>query len=295
VKILLTGATGFLGSQLLRSFLNNGHELTILVRHESNIKKISNFLKKVNIRHIENNVFEQLFNKGNNIDLVVHAATDYAYEAINPISPFWGNVDFPMRLLESAINNGTPMFINIDTFFNSKKNSYGYLAGYTLSKRHFQEWGMYASGKVAIGFVNLRLFHVYGPEDNERKFVPTIINKCLSGGEVDLTLGEQRRDFIYIDDVVEAVRLVATSTLGYGYHHFDVGSGETMRIRDFVEMVNQVCGNKATLNFGAIEMRAGELANSCADTSRLKSMGWRKRVDIKVGLQSVVASLKNQD
>ncbi|MBD3646560.1 MAG: NAD-dependent epimerase/dehydratase family protein, partial [Pseudomonadales bacterium] len=135
------------------------------------------------------------------------------------------------------------------------------------------------------------LFHVYGPDDNEQKFVPAIVRRCLAGESIDLTSGQQRRDFVYVDDVVEAICLIVESRLSEGYHHFDVGSGELTSIREFVEAINKTCGGQGTLNFGALEARVGEPEYS-ADTSRLRDVGWNPRTSLGEGLIRTVEFLR---
>ena len=156
--------------------------------------------------------------------------------------------------------------------------------------RSFQEWGLHCSNAGKIGFVNLRLFHLYGPGDGLQKFVPAMIKRCLAGEEIDLSDGVQKRDFIHIDDVVSAVGAILEAKLSIrkGYHHYDVGTGTSLSIKDFMETMQRVCDSGAKLNFGAVPTRRGEFKDACADTQALRALGWEAEVGIEEGIRSLI-------
>lgn len=288
MKILLTGATGFLGTQLLADFLNRNYQVLITRRASTDLGPVFQRFGKLEAWDCEN--LANLFSVHPDVDVIIHAATDYGREGSEPTATFWANEAFPIKLLELAIRHGIASFINMDTFFNSNKVLYAHLGAYTLSKRHFQEWGLHCATAGRIGFVNLRLFHLYGPGDGPQKFVPAMVARCLAGEQIDLTDGEQKRDFIYIDDVVSAVGTVLEAELGQGdgYRHYDVGTGTSHSVRDFMETMQRICASGAKLNFGALPIRSGEFGDSRADTKRLRALGWQAKVDIEAGIRSVI-------
>jgi CDP-paratose synthetase len=290
MKILLTGATGFLGTHLLADFLHRNHQVLIAKRASTNMSSLFQRFGKLEAWNIEGDELENMFRLHPNIDVIVHAATDYGRDHSRPTSTFWANEVFPIRLLELAIQNRTGLFVNMDTFFNSNNAAYDHLGAYTLSKRHFQEWGLHCATFGRIDFVNLRLFHLYGPGDGLEKFVPAMVKRCLEGDKIDLSDGEQKRDFIHIDDAVSAIHPVLEAELGHGhgYSHYDVGTGISVSIKDFMKTVHRVCGNGAKLNFGALPTRKGEFQDSCADTQALRALGWEPRVELETGIQSVI-------
>lgn len=290
MKILLTGATGFIGRQLLSVFIQEHHQVIITKRADSDLEGLFHHIEKIQVWDIDKSGISNIFGDHLDIDAVVHAATDYGYDATIPTKPFQANENFPMQLMTLAIQHQVKLFINLDTFFNSGKSNYDYLKAYTMSKRHFQEWGQYCGELKRIAFVNLRLFHVYGANDNTNKFIPTIVRRCLAGEQIDLTNGEQQRDFIHVDDVAAAVSFIIKTKIILGYHHYDIGTGRPVRIRDFVELVNNVCANGAILNFGALPSRQYEPVD-VADTDGMNALGWRPRIDIKQGLLTIIKAL----
>ena len=290
MKIILTGATGFLGTQLLEYFFERNYQVLIAKRKSTDLKPLVERFGKLEAWNNEGDELEDLFRVHPDVNIIVHAATDYGRDSASPTATFWANEAFPVKLLEVAIQYRVKLFVNMDTFFNTQKTGYDYLGTYTLSKRHFQEWGKHCGDAGRIRFVNLRLFHLYGSEDGSEKFVPSIVKRCLVGEEIDLTDGEQKRDFIHVDDVVSAVCRVIQAELlkGFGYKHYDVGTGTSIRIRDFVESVKRLCASSAKLNFGALPNRAAEFLDSYADTEALRAIGWVPKIDIDTGINEVL-------
>lgn len=290
MRILLTGATGFLGTSLLDYFLRHNHEVLIIKRATTDLSQL--YQRFGNIEALNSDNLSYIAAIHPKIDLIVHAATDYGHNSTIPTSVFWANEAFPIGLLELAISQKINFF-NIDTFFNSKKTKYGYLGSYTLSKRHFQEWGEHCANVGKIKFFNFKLFHLYGPGDNFNKFVPTIVQRCLMGEEINLTDGIQARDFIYISDAVDAVGAILESIEMQKpkYHNYDVGTGVSTSIREFVEMVKRFSSSSSKLNFGVLPNRMGEIQNIVARTENLRSLGWRPRIGIEAGIKNIIKDI----
>ena len=135
--------------------------------------------------------------------------------------------------------------------------------------------------------MNIVLEHFYGPGDDETKFVSWVIKSCRQNvPELRLTAGDQKRDFIYINDVIEAYLLLLykTANARADYHEFELGSGKSVNIRQFVEMIHRLCGSNTRLNFGAIPYRPNEIMESKADISALEKLGWRPSTSLEQGL-----------
>jgi CDP-paratose synthetase len=145
VKILLTGATGFLGTHLLADFIYDNHQVIIAKRASTNMSPLLQRFGQLEAWNIEGDELENMFRLHSDINVIVHAATDYGRDDSRPTTTFWANEAFPIKLVELAMQYKTPLFVNIDTFFNLKKTVYDHLGAYSLSKRHFQEWGLHLS------------------------------------------------------------------------------------------------------------------------------------------------------
>lgn len=294
MTILLTGATGFLGSQLLASFVQKDRKVIISYRDPMKLKLFPpDIIKQVVLWDLAQCSVDALFKMHPNITTIVHAATDYGRDYKEQTKVFWANEAFPMQLLERAIQHTVKRFINLDTFFNTEKSKYQYLGAYTLSKQHFQEWGEYCANHSGLNFINMRLFHIFGPNDSFSKYVPSMIVKCLNGEFIDHTEGIQKRDFIHINDVVNAVNIVLDADLNPGYCHFDVGRGESVRLHDFVMLINTLCGESARINFGALPTREGEPMDTSACIAPLQSLGWEPKIGLEAGLLATIKAFKH--
>lgn len=289
IKLLLTGATGFLGSNILKS-LYNKYDVIILKRSFSkldNIKVLEDNFTSYNIDEIS---IDSIFEKEKKIDIIIHCATNYGRKQEQPSTIIESNLIFPLKILEIAAKKGTKLFINTDTSLSKLDKVQGYMQNYILSKKQFLEWGKLYAETQKISFVNLILEHIYGPGDDSSKFIAFLIESFKNDVvSIDLTAGEQYRDFIYIDDVVNAYLTVIRSNVELpGFSEFEVGSGNEIRIRELVELTKDLMDSKTVLNFGAIGYRENEVMSSKADISLLLSLGWEPEFDLKKGLRKYI-------
>ncbi|WP_303817485.1 NAD(P)-dependent oxidoreductase [Selenomonas ruminantium] len=281
MDILLTGATGFLGSHLTHALINEKHKITVLKRKKSNIERIKDVIDKVKYYNIDDTDLDDVF-KNNKYDAVIHTATCYGRHKESTVEIMRTNDLFPLEVLLKAVEYNVPKFINTDT--SSEK----FLSDYSLAKKHFLDWGEKVSSERNITFINLCLEHMYGPNDDPSKFVDYIILNCKKNvKKIDLTEGKQKRDFIYIDDVVAAFLTVLHTEL-YGYRSFCVGSGCNISIRNAVEIIHKLLKSKTILNFGAIPLRKNEVLESKVDLVPLKSLGWEPKYSFVEGIEKTI-------
>jgi len=285
--ILLTGATGFLGSHLLEALLVNGYDVVILKRSFSDTWRINHLLERIKFYDTDKVPLEKPF-KENKIKTVIHTATNYGRKGEKTTEIIETNLVFPMRLLEIAV------LFNTDTFINTDTLQYKYLNTYTLSKKQLVEWIKIFRPKIQI--VNLKIEHMYGPKDDKSKFVTWLISELVNNSdEIKLTEGEQKRDFVYIDDVVNAyIKILENKGKFSGFIEFDVGTGKQVRIKDFViktkQLVSSILGIevRTNLNFGAIPYREGELMEIEEDIKPLLDLGWKPEVELEEGIRNTV-------
>ncbi len=284
--VLLTGATGFLGSHLLEALLTQGYQVTILKRSTSDVWRIKHLLEKVSAFDVDQVAIEDAF-KSRKVNAVIHTACSYGRHGQADHEVVETNLLFGLKVLDAAISSNTDTFLNTDTLLPK------YLNAYSLSKKHFAEWLKQRSKEIKA--VSLRLEHMYGPGDDSSKFVPWLIGQFERGVErIPLTDGMQLRDFIYIDDVVLAYLLILQKSDQLPeYSEFDVGTGQLSSVRDFVTDMYDMyrlkkSDSKTQLGFGDIPMRDGELMAVQVDNSELKGLGWDAKVSQKQGLEKLL-------
>lgn len=283
--LLITGATGYLGSHLAHRFVADGHVVGIFRRATSSLDRLVDILDKIRIFDVER--LHEPFETLGRVDAVIHTATNYGRHGEQASSVFEANTVFPLRLLDVARCHDVKMFINTDTVLDPSLNAY------TLSKHQFKEWGRRFARDGLICFTNLRLEHMFGAGDDPSKFTTHVVRACIGNTpELKLTKGEQSRDFIYINDVVDAYVSVLNglAMIEGGYVDIDVGAGVAVTIREFVELVKTMTGASTCLNFGALPYRVNETMFGKADTSRLRALGWENRHDLRAGLEKTIAA-----
>lgn len=288
MKVLVTGATGFLGSHLVRALIARGDQVVVLKRSNSDLNRIRNLLSDIDLYDADRGGADQLLAEHRDLRGVLHTATCYGRDGETDEMVFQANTAFPLGLLQKTARAKIPLFVHTDTCFNTGPLRYTYLKSYTLSKRQFAEWGEHFASRGDIRFVNVKLQHPYGPGDAPNKFVPSILRQCLDNVEqIRLTSGEQRKDFIYVDDVVSALILVLDrcGEVDAPFQEYECGTGAAISIRQFVETAHALIGSRTRLLFGALPYRDGEIMHSCADTRALAGLGWSPRYGLREGLE----------
>jgi CDP-paratose synthetase len=268
----LTGATGFLGSHLLEALIKRGYKVSILKRSTSDTWRINHLLGKISAYNVDNGEVRDAFSH-EIVDTVIHTACSYGRDRQTPSEIVEANLLFGLKVLDIASSSQTKNFINTDTLLPKYTNSYA------LSKKQFSEWLKQRSTEMQI--VNLKLEHMYGPKDDDTKFVFWLISQIKQvQGRIALTEGNQLRDFIYIDDVVSAY-LVVLKKLGQlpQYIDIDVGTGELTSVRNFVlsiynKMKDLDPSTAAELGFGDIAFRESEALMLQVDNRALRNLGW---------------------
>jgi CDP-paratose synthetase len=286
-KILITGVSGFLGSHLAKAFLGKGYDIVALKRKSSSLKRIKPILSRITLCDIEDLDFPEFFQSHSKIDAIIHTAACLGRKKETASQIFEANTAFPLRLLEAASSAGIDVFINTSTALDKNLNSY------SLSKDQFTQWGRFYSMHYGTRFLNMRLEIIYGPEDDDSKFTNNIIKSCLANApELKLTKGEQKRDFIYIDDVVFAYLILLEKIDSFSdlFMEYDVGSGNAVSIREVVETIHRLTKSQSQLAFGALPYRKGEEMLSQAEIEPLVNLGWSCKISLERGLQLTMDS-----
>jgi len=233
-------------------------------------------------QHLSN--IEELF-EIHSIDTIIHVATEYGKKLPYSVV-LYSNVYLPIRLIEAANKKKLKIFINTDSFF-SKFQNYSYLKEYITTKKIFKQ---YLKSLTGIQIINLQLEHVFGENDSKDKFIPFLIESMKTNmNEIALTEGIHKRDFIYVDDVVDAYMVVLSkSKYLKQFSEFEVGTGVSIQIKDFVIRAHQILNSKSNLLFGALPTRYDEISDSKANNLDLINLGFIPKTTIEVGINKII-------
>ncbi len=288
MRILLTGATGFLGSALARYWHAAGHELVLPTRADSDTRRIAEIASTAGLVRLAGvDGLAELVVRSRP-DAIVHTAASYGRRGETALAISDANLRYGIALLQGVLDAPGPCV----TVLNTGTVLAPQLGLYALSKTQFSQWGaaLAAQSGGALRFIDARLQQMYGPGDDRSKFTTHVLEACRANEpRLALTAGEQRRDFIHVEDVVQAYdRILARRTEFAAADTIDIGSGVAPRMRDFVELAKHVTGASTELDFGAVPYRPNEAMLCVADITRLKALGWTPRFDLEAGLRQTL-------
>ncbi len=279
--LLITGINGFLGSSLAKA-LSAEYNIIGLEYSLENLFRIADCNYK--IYSAKDGIPDEVFIE-QPIDIIIHTATFYGRNNEDYNQMFNANLRSPFILLDKAILSGCELFVNTDTVLDR------FVSTYALTKRQFQEWLFLRMNEIKV--INMKLEHFYGPGMSDNNFISNMLKKLLLNEPViDLTAGEQKRDFVFIDDVVNAYRTVLNnlSMLEGRFLDFEVATGNLITIQELLLQMKYLTKANTKLNFGAIPYRSNELMQSTSNNSALLKLSWQPRTNIKNGLIEIISS-----
>ena len=283
--MIVTGATGFIGQNLVDRLLGEGFEVIGVTRDSSRSERD----RRARLTWIS---WAQASAESlHGADSLVHLATEYG-KCASAADVFEANVVQPLRLFAMAASAGVSAFLNTGTYFSKADASYPYLQDYRASKQVFAE----SARRLLAPFtrsrlVDMQLEHPYGPNEPSEKFCAHVFDGFIGNVKTfECTAGEQQRDFIHVDDVSGAYLAVLHSVDRLKAHQLlEVGTGRASTLKYFVEEVSRATKSSTVANFGALPYRAGEIMYSVADPTALMRLGWRPRFDLASGLRHCIA------
>lgn len=287
MKILLAGSTGFLGRYLLESFIKNGNEVIALKRSTSNTSITDKNLTDIKFYNIDEVKLRDIF-KNNKIDVVVNTVTNYGKNNNSASEIVMTNLMFGLELLENSINNAKA-FINTDTLLHRNINAY------TFSKAQLVDWMIFLSNKNTK-IINVKLEHMYGPFSGQNNFIYWLVEQLRQNVQkIELTSGLQKRDFIYIDDVVSAYEVIIKNISKFrDYEELELGTGNSIEVKFFIEKIYEEILKQQNIDtellFGAIAYRENENMDMKANIQKLASFGWKPEVSIESGIKKILNS-----
>lgn len=307
-RVLVTGATGFIGSHLARRLCKEGAEVHVLLRKGSDKFRIKDIVGNLVSWYGDLTDYQSLCSciKNSKPQIIFHLATFRNVERDVKLIDFMidTNIKGTVNLLRSVIDEKIALecFINTGTC-----EEYGDVSAPFHEDRKEMPVSPYSASKVAATYfcqmihktmelpiVTLRPFLSYGPyQDTDMMFIPSLINHCLEGKDFPMTEGNQTREFNYVDDIVDAYILAAECQNAVG-EIINIGNGIEYRIKDVAEKIVKMMGNPIRLLIGAMPKRAGETKHFfCSNEKAKRLLGWAPKTSLDAGLRKTIEWYEN--
>tara|TARA_B110000238_G_scaffold139213_1_gene150114 strand:- start:2902 stop:3834 length:933 start_codon:yes stop_codon:yes gene_type:complete len=297
--ILITGAAGFIGSNLTRHFVSRGINVHILIKRSSNIWRLNDIINKTNVHYADvgdKNKIKQIIKKikpktiyhlaahggssdQNDLDKIKKSILDSTFNLINECKKYKFNI---------FINTGSSSeygFKNkaMKESDNLTPNSY-----YSVFKSSSTLFCQYESFKSNLQIVTIRPFHVYGPFEGDNRLVPTLIKNMLCNKKIKLVSPKVSRDMIFISDVVDFYIMIAKKKNLKG-EVFNLGSGKKTTIKEIYNSLKKITDYKVKNSWGSMTNRYWDQSIWYSNNSYVKNkLNWKPEVSLKKGLASTV-------
>ena len=299
MRCLVTGATGFVGSWLVRRLVGEGYPTAVLVRASSDMWRIEPWLSSLT------RITADLSSLADAADAVNEFSPEVVYHLAwtggnsrrfnDDPAQVYANVPGSLERMRVAAASGAKVFVNLGSCVEygaypipvretdpvRPTNLYG------AAKHAVEELGLRLALPMGLRFISVRLFWAYGPGDDDARLLPSLIGRLLRGERQPMTLGDQIWDYLYIEDAIDALLKLAKGPVTQGV--FNLGSGQPHTLRSVVELVATYAGNSTLLGFGDLPYASDQIMHLQADINCLKAAtGWQPQFSLDQGLAETV-------
>lgn len=296
-KVLVTGASGFVGSRLVLRLIKQGYDVAITLRPGSTLSELGvpeELLYKIDVDNSTTAVALADKLRDFKPDAVVHLASLYIseHEPHQIESLVLSNVLFGTQLLEAMAQAGCPRLVNIGTSWQYyESDSYRPVNLYAATKQAFIDVAKYYLDARGLRVIDLKLYDTYGENDRRKKLVPYLVDNLGSSSVLSLSEGRQLINIVHIDDVVNCLVIALERMLNdkvNGYEEYQVSAEETLTLRELVELLEDVSHQTLDIAWGARPYRDREVMQPWRGGSLLP--GWQQEITLREGLLRVVSA-----
>jgi UDP-glucose 4-epimerase len=304
-RVVLTGATGFVGANLAEKLLEDGHEVHILLRDGYKTWRIEHFFSHLHPHEINLLDRDKLDAEIQRIrpDWIFHLATYGAYSwQDNSTQAIHTNYLSTVNLIEACLKTGFEVLVN-----TGSSSEYGLKDHAPAENEYLEPNSYYAATKAAATIFcryiaqrnnspifTLRLYSVYGAFEEPQRFIPQVILNGLEGRFPPLADPEIARDFIFTEDVVRAYLLLATSATSLlPGEIYNAGTGKQTTIKEVVEIAREVFNIKTEPLWNSMPNRSWDSRTWVANNHKLCGLGWQPHYEFRTGFLETVAWFLN--
>ncbi len=300
MRILVTGATGYVGRWLIPALKKAGHDICSLVRTSTEIA----CLEELEIPVIRDDGVSDLMpamEEFEPFDGIIHLASlflaSHKSEDIFPL--LTSNVTFPTRLIDAAVRSDVRWFVNTGTTWQHYEGrDYSPVNLYAATKQAFESVAQYYVEAHGLRFVTLALGDTYGPGDTRSKLLNLWCQIAKTGTPLNMSIGLQKIDLIYITDVVSAFELTvkkfeSINGLEKGMPTFRVSSGACLSLRDLACLFEEVTGATLPIQWGARAQRPREVLVPWNEGPSVPD--WQPKVSLREGLALLWEAVKQHE
>ena len=305
LKVLVTGGAGFIGSHLVDRLVQEGNEVSVIDNLSTGKRKQVNKKAQFYKMDIRSKRIERVFRKERPV-IVVHLAAQMNVRLSTEDPGFDADVNIlgTLNLLEHTVKNG----VRKVTFASSGGAVYGEqevfpapeshrtdpLSPYGISKLAGEKYLAYYTNTTGLRHVALRFGNVYGPRqepEGEAGVIAIFSKLMLEGGQPIINgTGKQTRDFVYVDDVVEAIMATLREDI---QGIFNVGTGQESTVNECYGIIKTLTNSSCKDLYGAA--KKGEQFRSVLDVTKLREgFGWDPQVPLQEGLKLTVDFFRGQ-
>jgi UDP-glucose 4-epimerase len=303
-RTLVTGAGGFVGANLVRRLLSDGHAVAATVRPGGDLWRLGGLEREVELCEVELRDEEMVRRavRATRPEWLFHLATHpYGEEALE--SQVTTNLLATASLLRASAEVGCEAFVHAGTSLEYGHKDHAPAEDelpdpnteYALAKAAATMLCRHVSRSSGLPAVTLRLYSVYGPYEHPRRLIPTLVAHGLRGALPPLANPDTQRDFVAVDDVVEAFVLAAAAENPEPGAVYNIGTGVGTSLAEVVELARRTLGIEAEAEWGSLPPRRWDTAVWVADSRKARArLGWAPRLELERGFRETVEWLHSE-
>lgn len=305
MKVVVTGASGFIGAAAVKKLLQRGHEVCAIVRPGS-----------PRLPRLWQQVPETLRSR---LQVVFLDRTEMESQKLKKVSPFadgwlhtsWGgpgsdnrknqeiqqsNIQDSLAAIRAAVSMGCKRFV-----FTGSQAEYGVCHETITEETSCMPVSEYGKAKLElflcarelcrqlpIDYIHTRLFSVYGPGDHPWTLVSSCLCAWQQGGEMELGECSQWWNYLYIEDAAEGLAVLLEKGIRGIYN---LAGSDTRPLREFVEEMYRLCGSKGSFRYGVRPQNAEKAADLLPDIQKIQALGWKPVTSFEEGIHEILSSM----